>query len=341
METIVNIIIPVYKAQNTLPRTLDSLVAQTYKMFIPTIVIDGDDTDYTPIIEEYRKRGLQINCISLDTNVGPGVARNKGMESIPNAEFIMFLDADDTLMPCAVETLLKEIRRTNADMVISPIFRFLFSGNLGVIPIENALTWVNGKIYRYSSLKEHDIQFHHNLRLNEDVYFNLVCRRILNDVQAIQVPVAIHHDTHNSLTTQSIDEYAFIEQGTHLYLKAMRKAYEKIAAAGKKVPAETILHSIVEAYTTDQKFKAVFQDKINNTNWNGYSKVELEKFKFAAIPCIYKALSSNYLGQRISDQLKQSETINKKTFYFPDNFEKWQENILSKNLQSCKNLDIL
>ena len=49
----VNIIIPTYKARDTLPKALDSLVAQTKTMFIVTIVQDCDGEDYSDIIKEY------------------------------------------------------------------------------------------------------------------------------------------------------------------------------------------------------------------------------------------------------------------------------------------------
>ena len=63
----VNVIIPTYKARDTLPKALDSLVAQTKKTFVVTIVQDGDGEDYSDIISEYRKRGLGIRILILDT----------------------------------------------------------------------------------------------------------------------------------------------------------------------------------------------------------------------------------------------------------------------------------
>ena len=64
----VNLIIPTYKARDTLPAALDSLVAQTKKMFIVTIVQDADNEDYTDIINEYRHRGLQIKLLQKKRN---------------------------------------------------------------------------------------------------------------------------------------------------------------------------------------------------------------------------------------------------------------------------------
>ena len=75
MIKIVNLIIPTYKARDTLPAALDSLVAQTKKLFIITIVQDADNEDYIDIIQEYRRRGLQIKLLQMPENGGPGLAR--------------------------------------------------------------------------------------------------------------------------------------------------------------------------------------------------------------------------------------------------------------------------
>ena len=61
----VGVIIPTYKAKDVLPHALDSLVAQTKRMFIVCISIDGDDEDYSEIIEEYKRRGLKICVIRI------------------------------------------------------------------------------------------------------------------------------------------------------------------------------------------------------------------------------------------------------------------------------------
>jgi len=56
--------IPVYKARATLPKALDSLLAQTKEMFITCLSIDGDGEDYSDIIAEYTRRGLHIRVIN-------------------------------------------------------------------------------------------------------------------------------------------------------------------------------------------------------------------------------------------------------------------------------------
>ena len=78
----VGVIIPTYKAKKVLPHALDSLVAQTKKMFLVCISIDGEDEAYTKIIEEYKRRGLKIITIRSETNGGPGLARQAGIRAM-------------------------------------------------------------------------------------------------------------------------------------------------------------------------------------------------------------------------------------------------------------------
>lgn len=46
----IEVIIPVYNALDTLPKALDSLVAQTKNNFIVCLSIDGDGLNYDNII---------------------------------------------------------------------------------------------------------------------------------------------------------------------------------------------------------------------------------------------------------------------------------------------------
>ena len=117
-----DIIIPAYKARDTLPQALDSLVTQTKKMFIVTIVQDCDDEDYTDIVEEYTRRGLNIKLITTPENIGPGLARQFGMDQEKMCDYCIFVDADDLLNPRAVEILYTEAKKQNADIVLSDFY---------------------------------------------------------------------------------------------------------------------------------------------------------------------------------------------------------------------------
>ena len=115
---IVNIIIPTYRARDTLPSTLDSLVSQTKKLFLVTIVQDGDGEDYSDIIAEYKRRGLKIFLFQKE-NGGPGMARQYGMDKTQMCDYVMFVDSDDILNPRAVEVLYREAKLNNFDVLSS------------------------------------------------------------------------------------------------------------------------------------------------------------------------------------------------------------------------------
>ena len=110
----VSIIVPVYNAEKTIERCLDSILKQitTYKYEI--IVIDDGSTDNSlKKIEEY-KRFIKI---IKQSNGGPGKARNRGIKEA-QAPFLLFVDSDDYVANNFVDTFLNVEKNTNADMVI-------------------------------------------------------------------------------------------------------------------------------------------------------------------------------------------------------------------------------
>ena len=145
----VAIIIPIYKSRDTLPTALDSLVSQTKKTFMVIPSIDGDGENYDDLFEEYEKRGLHIYPIYSKENCGPGIARQRGIDAAKMCKYLMFLDADDMLLPRAVEVLTHEIEVKNADIVAGT---FLNEQSPGIAEIydahEKGITWLHGKIYR-------------------------------------------------------------------------------------------------------------------------------------------------------------------------------------------------
>ena len=166
--------IPVWHAKDTLCKCLDSLVAQTLDRFITCLSIDCDGEDYSDIIKKYQERGLKIRIINSEENGGPGMARQRILDTT-QCDYIMFLDADDMLMPRAVEILYKSAKINNFDILRSSFIREeekeedkILPHNMGVI------TWFHGKIYKVSFLKENNIQFLPGLRIDEDAYFNLI-----------------------------------------------------------------------------------------------------------------------------------------------------------------------
>jgi glycosyltransferase involved in cell wall biosynthesis len=91
------IIIPTHDRPQLLKRTLESLIAQTCQDF--TVVIVSDTPGYLPPYQELTRLDRRFDYVLRATGVpGPAASRNMGL-AIADAEYILFLDDDDTFRP--------------------------------------------------------------------------------------------------------------------------------------------------------------------------------------------------------------------------------------------------
>jgi glycosyltransferase involved in cell wall biosynthesis len=94
----VSVVIPVYNAGSFLPRTLDSIIHQSYPIDELIIVNDYSTDNTCQIIKDYisliDNPNFKFELINNETNLGPGISRNKGIELAKNS-IIAFCDADD------------------------------------------------------------------------------------------------------------------------------------------------------------------------------------------------------------------------------------------------------
>lgn len=106
----VSIIIPVYNAQKYLVGCLDSILSQTYKDWELIIVDDGSSDNSLSVCKSYESKDERIRVIH-QKNMGATRAREQGW-LLAQGEWIMFVDADDTI-PCdALENLASKIDKS-------------------------------------------------------------------------------------------------------------------------------------------------------------------------------------------------------------------------------------
>jgi hypothetical protein len=101
-----SIIIPAYNYAHFLPRALLSVLSQDENNYEIIVVDDGSTDDTKGVAESFRANASDRIKYIHQANSGPGAARNRGINrSI--GEYLIFLDADDRLLPGA----LKRFRR--------------------------------------------------------------------------------------------------------------------------------------------------------------------------------------------------------------------------------------
>ncbi len=113
-DTLVSIIVPIYRVQDFLPQCVDSILAQTHSALEILLVDDGSPDDCGKICEEYAKKDARIRVIHKK-NGGLSDARNAGMR-VATGDWYFFLDADDYLHPRAIETLLTAAEKSGCDL---------------------------------------------------------------------------------------------------------------------------------------------------------------------------------------------------------------------------------
>ena len=114
-NALVSVIVPVYGTEDYLSSCIDSICGQTYP-HLQIILVDDESPDGCPkICDSYAEKDFRITVIH-QKNKGVSGARNTGMRSAIG-KYIMFVDSDDELHPKAVELLLREAERYDADLV--------------------------------------------------------------------------------------------------------------------------------------------------------------------------------------------------------------------------------
>lgn len=97
MDGMISIIVPVYNAQNTLKRCVESLIHQTYEHLEIILINDGSQDDSLFLCNEFADQDDRIRVIDKP-NGGVSSARNAGLD-IATGDYIMFCDSDDWVEP--------------------------------------------------------------------------------------------------------------------------------------------------------------------------------------------------------------------------------------------------
>lgn len=113
----VTVVIPAYKAERTIRRAVDSVLAQPGVEVRVIVVVDGRLDATAERLDSYDAR---VTVLVNEQNRGAQVSRNRGLAEAADA-FVMFLDCDDFIEGELLQGLADEMERTGADMGIGPM----------------------------------------------------------------------------------------------------------------------------------------------------------------------------------------------------------------------------
>jgi glycosyltransferase involved in cell wall biosynthesis len=187
---LVSIIIPFYNKKDTINRSVESVLKQTYTNW-ELIIVDDKSEPPLDVNEDWKFQ--KIICLKNQDNLGPGLSRQRGLD-MAKGEFICFLDSDDYWLPdfltkslnahmnnpslCATYSQSKMIdgnlrRRNNIEDAQDDLFYAVISG---VRPWATcALMWKKMYLSKWSEI-----------RTNEDALFEL--ETALNNPNVSMIP---------------------------------------------------------------------------------------------------------------------------------------------------------
>lgn len=310
--------IPVWHARDTLPKALDSLVAQTHEHFITCLSIDGDGEDYSDIIETYRARGLKIRVINSKENGGPGMARQRVLDTT-QCDYLMFMDADDMLMPRAISVLYNNIRFNDYDIIRSSFIREENNSQDKFMPQNTpSITWFHGKIYKVRYLRDNNIRFLEGLRIDEDAYFNVIAWNATQKRGELTEVTYIWRDNPNSLTRQSKTADYFKRNYVN-YIRSQVEGLKKLSSilgtVSVLLTAQTLIN--IYYYYMQARFYRLPEDEMNQLLFSLKQEQWMQKFLNSAEGWI-----------EVSNTLKASCRVENSIIFFEEVFSTWANRLL-------------
>lgn len=189
MTVSVSIIIPVYNSREYLPKSLDSIIAQTYTNWEAILVDDGSSDNCGEICDEYAKKDCRFKVLHKK-NEGVSIARNCGIENA-SGEWIVFVDSDDFVTPDYIDSLFRTTNNGEMPFGMTGMAKVSKTGEI----VEKNRTatkytlkrneciellfnysngywgYICGKIYNKNLLNKHNIRFREGIYFNEDRLF--------------------------------------------------------------------------------------------------------------------------------------------------------------------------
>jgi glycosyltransferase involved in cell wall biosynthesis len=126
----ISVVIPIFNAENTLERCLNSIIEQSHKPY-EVILVDNNSMDKSySIAEKFKHKNQKAKIIlSKEQIKGPSAARNKGIR-LARGDIVAFTDSDCIAHSDWLKNIIKEYNNENIAAVAGNIKGFKPEGNV-------------------------------------------------------------------------------------------------------------------------------------------------------------------------------------------------------------------
>lgn len=295
---LISVIIPVYNAEKTIRKCVESIQIQDIKDVEMILVDDGSTDESLKICRELEAEDSRIKVLTGE-NQGVSSARNKGMKEA-GGEYIAFVDADDLTDHQMFSSLYDQMKK-NPDIIVFDYYEWkgnerrekhrfddLESDEISKEELIKRMIWQLGgtcwqAVYKREMLCKNQISFVVGRTICEDYQFFLESLRYSKKALISKKCLYYYHISENSTTgkymknlekdkmefSQWLLEYAEeyadhkeIIEGAEAYC-AMSLLYTIYNVCKKKSPYRTYRQRI--KYSKQQASKRIYKEAIRKS----------------------------------------------------------------------------
>jgi len=104
----ITVVLPTYRRPHLLPKTLESVLSQTYRHFLICVYDNASGDDTEEIVKSFMQRDKRISYFQQEKNIGASANFDFGLSKV-NTPYFCFLSDDDLLLPDFFETALSKL----------------------------------------------------------------------------------------------------------------------------------------------------------------------------------------------------------------------------------------
>lgn len=234
----ISIIMPVYGVEQYIHKSVESVLAQTYKNY-ELILVDDESPDACPqICDDYAKKYFHVQVIHQKNKGLPG-ARNAGM-SLVSGEYVYFLDSDDVMQPNALEYFVKAINAyPHAEMIFSRFQSVSLGDEFKEVETDEGI-----EVFKQAEIQEHFLFRTHVILAPGTLY--KVSWYVENNLSFQRIPYS---------EDQSFVWYALLRVSEVVYIKS--ELYNYLTRPGSIMTSSKYL-TILKAYPYYKKLSECY-----------------------------------------------------------------------------------
>lgn len=214
MNRKVSVIVPVYRAADTVERCVSSLVNGDYPDLEILLVEDCSPDDSWVICQRLEETYPCVRAFRNERNSGPSATRNRGLEEM-TGQYLMFVDSDDWVEPNYVSSFVdihlqyhpdlivcgyinhEEVQNTSAERFgwkeQSALIQKALKQELLPLYHGRLLQQIWNKFFLTDIIRRNNIRFDTSLRMGEDFRFLLSYLQYTSLEQLILLNSPLYH----------------------------------------------------------------------------------------------------------------------------------------------------